>query len=122
MAIRFRMSQRCWFVSKVTIEIIDDLSLNASATSRADGYVIRINRGALQHAFGAALGLCCCPGFLPNVGNATDEVEPELGAHGFPPIPLMDQDDDSVVLVPRDQVRGTAAHCLPMGGNEALAL
>ena len=96
----------------LAIEIIDYVKLNALATSCADGYVIRINRGVLQHAFGAALGLCCCPGFLPSVGDAADEVEPKLGARGFPPIPLTDQDDDTSVLIPRDQVRGTIAHML----------
>lgn len=96
----------------LTIEIINDVELNASATSRAGGYVIRINRGVLQHAFGVTLGLCCCPAFLPSVGNAADEVEPKLGTRGFPPIPLTYQDDDTNILVPRDQTRGTIAHML----------
>jgi len=97
----------------LTIEIIDDVELDARAGPSDDGnYVIRFNRGALQHTYGTALGLCCCPGFLPSVGNAAGEVSPNLPDGRFPPIPLTDQDNDRNVLIPRDQVRGTVAHLL----------
>jgi hypothetical protein len=96
----------------LAIEIINDVELNAQAANRDDGYVIRINRGAIQHAFGTALGLFCCPRFLPSVRNAAAEVEPKLGTHGFPPIPLTGQDNDTIVLVPQDGVRATIAHLI----------
>ena len=101
-----------WRERSLTIEILDDIQLNALTASRQDGYVIRVNRGVLQHVFGTTLGLCCCTDFLPNVGNAAGEMEPTLTAGRFPPIPLLEEDDDTNILVPRDQTRGTIAHML----------
>lgn len=96
----------------LTIEVVNDGTLNASATSRDDGYIIQINRGALQHIYGAAFGLCCCPGFLPSVGNAAGEMEPKIEAGGFPPMPLTEGMDVAKVLVPETESRGTIAYLL----------
>ena len=95
----------------LTIQIVDDMKLNAGVFCKNNNYFLRFNRGALQHILGATFGLCCCPAFLPTIGKP-DEVAPNLIEPGFPPIPLMDQDDGSNILIPQDQVRANIAHLL----------
>lgn len=86
---------------------------NAQAMKGEDADYILITIGAVGKVYGTMYGMLSTPSFLPEVGNANQEMTPsELLTGGFPPMPLLgwhDGDEHEACFLPVDQRRSNFA-------------
>ena len=106
-----------WKQRQLEILIVDNPSLNAYADDGADRDQIYIFHGAIEHIYGAILGLLSVPTCLRAIGDIKKEVRPQsLPGGRFPRVPLLRNapraEQRTRLFFPNDQERMTVAQIL----------